>query len=161
MHHSSSYANRHLYTWTVLHKIVIKFYSGSFYHSIIIYSSTSHEKTPTFYLPDDDLRKSKRCSFLSPLVPLILSYYPFLMAYSNLNFGHLLHRIENIDIKNNIRFYEKIKKRILSAKYGILFNQICIYMCVLATGEEKYNWIYFSIPCHTSATSESGCIKSK
>ena len=48
------------------------------------------------------------------------------MAYSNLNFGQLLHRIENIDIKNNIRFYEKIKKRILSAKYGILFNQICL-----------------------------------
>ena len=48
------------------------------------------------------------------------------MAYSNLNFGQLLHRIENTDIKNNIRSYENIKKRILSARYGILFNQICL-----------------------------------
>ena len=50
------------------------------------------------------------------------------MAYSNHNFGQLLHRIENIDIKNNIRSYKKIKKRILSAKYGILFNQTYIYI---------------------------------
>ena len=48
------------------------------------------------------------------------------MAYSNLNFGQLLHRRKNIDIQNNIRSYEKIKKRILSAKYGILFNQMCL-----------------------------------
>ena len=52
------------------------------------------------------------------------------MAYSNLNFGQLLHRVENIDIKNNIRSYEKIKKRILSARHGILFNQIYIYIYI-------------------------------
>ena len=144
MHHSSSYANCHLYKWTVLHKIVIKFYFGSFYHSIMIYSSTSHEKTPTFYLPDDDLRKSKRCSFLSPLVPLILSYYSFLMAYSNLNFGQLLHRIENIDIQNNIRSYEKIKKRILSAPYGILFNQICLDEGLYPIFTNIYIYIYIT-----------------
>ena len=57
------------------------------------------------------------------------------MAYSNLNFGRLLHRIENINIKNNIRSYEKIKKRILSAKYGILFNQIYIYVYIYIYAE--------------------------
>ena len=48
------------------------------------------------------------------------------MAYSNLNFSQLLHKLDNVDIKNNIWSYEKIKKLIFSAKYGILFNQICL-----------------------------------
>ena len=48
------------------------------------------------------------------------------MAYSNLNFGQLLHKLDDVNIKNNIRSYEKIKKRVLSAKYSITFNQISL-----------------------------------
>ena len=48
------------------------------------------------------------------------------MAYSSLNFGQLLHKLDDVNIKNNIRSYEKIKKRISSAKYGIIYNKICL-----------------------------------
>ena len=48
------------------------------------------------------------------------------MAYSNLNFRQLLHKLENAEIKNKIRLYEKTKKRILLSNYAILFNQICL-----------------------------------
>ena len=48
------------------------------------------------------------------------------MAYSNHTFGQLLHKVDNANIKNNIWSYEKIRKRILSDKHGILFNQICL-----------------------------------
>ena len=48
------------------------------------------------------------------------------MAYSNLNFGQLIHKLDDVNIKNNIRSYEKIKKRVLSAKYSITFNQISL-----------------------------------
>ena len=48
-----------------------------------------------------------------------------LHACSNLNFSQLLHNLENGEIKNKIRLYEKTKKRILLANYGILSNQIC------------------------------------
>ena len=32
------------------------------------------------------------------------------MAYSNLNYGQLFHKLDNINIKNNITSYEKIKQ---------------------------------------------------
>ena len=42
------------------------------------------------------------------------------MDFSLLTFGELLHPL-NGDLKNQIRNFEKEKKQILSAKYGILF----------------------------------------
>ena len=48
------------------------------------------------------------------------------MAYSNLNFMQLLHKLGNAETKNQIKLYEKTKKRILLAIYSILFNQICL-----------------------------------
>ena len=42
------------------------------------------------------------------------------------NFGQLLHELDNVDTKHTIRFYEKIKKRILLTNYGIYFNQLCL-----------------------------------
>ena len=47
------------------------------------------------------------------------------MDFSLLTFGELLHPL-NGDLKNQIRNFEKQKKQILSAKYGILFNQTCL-----------------------------------
>ena len=38
----------------------------------------------------------------------------------------LLHKLENTEIKNKIRLYETKKKRIISANYGILLNQILL-----------------------------------
>ena len=94
--HQSSYENCPYYTQTVISKgIETKFYFGSLLHPIIIYSLTSHEITPTFYLADDDLRRSKRCSFLLASVSfwffLHISFHT--MAYSNINFGQLLHKV--------------------------------------------------------------------
>ena len=50
------------------------------------------------------------------------------MSFSQLNFGQLLHELNNVDTKHKIRFYEKIKKRILLTNYGIYFNHIYIYI---------------------------------
>ena len=52
------------------------------------------------------------------------------MDFSLLTFGELLHPL-NGDLKNQIRNFEKQKNRILSAKYGILFNQT-IYIYIYA-----------------------------
>ena len=57
----------------------------------------------------------------------------------NLSVNYTLLNEKRIhDIKNNIWFYEKIKKRILSAKYGILFNQIYILSFIYTTNENNY-----------------------
>ena len=60
------------------------------------------------------------------------------MAYSKLNFGQLLHKLENAEIKNKIRLYEKTKKRILLTNYVIIVNQICIYIYI-------YIYIYMCV----------------
>ena len=44
-----------------------------------------------------------------------------------LNFGQLLHLLDN-DLKNIIRNFEKQKRQIISAQYGIFFNQTYIYI---------------------------------
>ena len=51
------------------------------------------------------------------------------MDFSLLTFGELLYPLNN-DLKNQIRYFEKQKKEILSAKYGILFNQTYIYIYI-------------------------------
>ena len=43
------------------------------------------------------------------------------MDFSLLTYGELLHP-SNSDLKNQIRNFEKQKKQILLAKYGIVFN---------------------------------------
>ena len=49
LHHSSSYANCPRQFWNCTSKkIETEFYFGSLLYSIIIYSLTSHEKTPPF-----------------------------------------------------------------------------------------------------------------
>ena len=47
------------------------------------------------------------------------------MDFLTLNFGQLLHLLDN-ELKNIIRNFEKQKKQIISAQYGILFNQTCL-----------------------------------
>ena len=49
------------------------------------------------------------------------------MDFLTLNFGQLLHLLDN-ELKNIIRNFEKQKKQIISAQYGILFNQTYIYI---------------------------------
>ena len=76
---------------------------------------------------------------ISILIILIFSpYFTILLLYLHndfltLNFGQLLHLLDN-ELKNIIRNFEKQKKQIISAQYGILFNQtyiyIYIYVCV-------------------------------
>ena len=51
-----------------------------------------------------------------------------------------IRKIKKINIKNNIRSYEKMQKRILSAKYGIIFNQI-----YLDNLPNLYQYIYIYI----------------
>ena len=63
-------------TRTVLpKKIETKFYFGSLLHSIIIYSMTSHEITPTFYLPDDDLKKVETLLLFITIGSLLICSY--------------------------------------------------------------------------------------
>ena len=46
------------------------------------------------------------------------------MAYSNLKFGQLLHKLENAEIKNQIKLYQKTKKCILLAFFVIKYIYI-------------------------------------
>ena len=66
------------------------------------------------------------------------------MDFLTLNFGQLLHLLDN-DLENIIRNFKKQKKQIISAQYGILFNQTCL-------NEElypAYTNIYIYIYTHT------------
>ena len=47
------------------------------------------------------------------------------MDFLTLNFGQLLHLLDN-ELKNIIGNFEKQKKHIISAQYGIVFNQTCL-----------------------------------
>lgn len=53
------------------------------------------------------------------------------MAYFNFNFGQLLHKLNNVEIKNNIKFCKKIKKQFFLANYGIIFYKKNIYTHIL------------------------------
>ena len=58
-------------------------------------------------------------------------FIPLNMDFLTLNFGQLLHLLNNEELKNKIRNFEKQKKQVISAKYGILFNQTYIYIYIL------------------------------
>ena len=45
------------------------------------------------------------------------------MIFSNLNFVQLLHLLDNEELENRIRYFEKQKKKTIFAQYGILLNQ--------------------------------------
>ena len=66
------------------------------------------------------------------------------MDFLTLNFGQILHLLDN-ELKNIIRNFKKQKTQIISAQYGILFNQTCL-------NEELYPaysniYIYIHIKC--------------
>ena len=69
------------------------------------------------------------------------------MDFSLLTFGELLHPL-NRDLKNRIRNFEKQKKQILSAKYGILFNQTCLNEELHPTHRHIYIYMYIYIHRH-------------
>ena len=48
------------------------------------------------------------------------------MIFLTLNFGQLLRLVDNEELKNRIRNFEKQKNQIISAQNGILINQIHI-----------------------------------
>ena len=60
---------------------------------------------------------------------VLLFTWDLLLDFSLLPFGELLHLL-NGDLKNQIRNFEKQKMQILSAKYGIHFNQTHIYIYI-------------------------------
>ena len=57
------------------------------------------------------------------------------MDYSVLNFGQLLFLLGNEGLKNNVRNFEKINKRIVHLKSGITFNEIYIYIYIYVSLE--------------------------
>ena len=69
-------------------------------------------------------------SFWSFLL-ILPSFYIFTMDFLTIKFGQLLHLLDN-ELKkfNIIRNFEKQKKQIISAEYGILFNQTWIYIYI-------------------------------
>ena len=64
------------------------------------------------------------------------------MDFLTLNFGQLLHLLNNEELKNKIRNFEKQKKKVISAKYGILFNQTCLNEELYPTFTNIYIYIY-------------------
>ena len=64
------------------------------------------------------------------------------MSFSQCNFGQLLHELDTVDTKHKIRFYEKIKKRILLTNYGIHFNQLCLNEGLYPIFTNIYVYIY-------------------
>ena len=48
------------------------------------------------------------------------------MNFSILNFGQRFHILDNEELKNRIRNFEKQKKQIISDQYRMLFNQTCL-----------------------------------
>ena len=56
---------------------------------------------------------------------ILPSFYTFKMDFLTLNFGQLLHLLDN-ELKNIIRNIKNQKKEFISAQYGILFNQTCL-----------------------------------
>ena len=48
------------------------------------------------------------------------------MTNSYLNFGQLLDKLKNAEIKNKPWLYEKTKKALFLVNYGIIYNQICL-----------------------------------
>ena len=68
------------------------------------------------------------------------------MDFSLLTFGELLHPLDG-DLKNQIRNIEKQKNQILSAKYGILFNETCLNEEIHLTYTSIYIYIYW-ISCN-------------
>ena len=75
------------------------------------------------------------------------------MDFSLLTFGELLHPL-NVYLKNKIRNFEKHKKQILSAKYGILFNQTCLNEELQPT----YTNIYIYTHTHCRSLTKADCL---
>ena len=66
------------------------------------------------------------------------------MDFLNLNFGQLLHLLDN-ELKNIIRNFEKLKKQIIPAQYGIHFNQTYIIICIcIFVNRERLVKIFFA-----------------
>ena len=68
-----------------------------------------------------------------------------IMNFSILNFSQLLHLLDNEELKNRIKNFEKQKKQIISAQYGILFNQTCLNEELYPTYYNIYIYIYILI----------------
>ena len=154
LHHSSSHAKCPHYTRTVLPKnrnqILLWVFTPLDHHLLV-----DHSRDNTHLLPPWWWLKKVETLLLfitigSFLIFLILLLF---MAYSNLNFGQLLHKLDDVNIKNNIRSYEKIKKRILSALQPNMFrwralsnfwicNQICLDERLYPIFTNIYIYIY-------------------
>ena len=63
------------------------------------------------------------------------------MDFLTLNFGQLLYLLDD-ELKNTIRNLEKQKKQIISAQYGILFNQTCLNEELYPAYSNIYIYIY-------------------
>ena len=64
------------------------------------------------------------------------------MDFLTPNFGQLLYLLDD-ELKNTIRNFEKQKKLIISAQYGILFNQTYIYIYVYLQPELWHVTMYY------------------
>ena len=63
------------------------------------------------------------------------------MDLLTLNFGQLLQSGDN-ELKNITRNFEKQKQQIISAQYGILFNQTCLNEELYPVNANIYIYIY-------------------
>ena len=77
------------------------------------------------------------CNYWSfwSFILILQSIYTFIIYILTQNFGKFLHLLDNEELKNRIRNFEKRKKEIIFAQYGILFNQTwflssCVHLCI-------------------------------
>ena len=61
------------------------------------------------------------------------------MDFLTLNFDQLLYLLDD-ELKNTMRNFEKQKKQIISAQYGILFNQTYIYILICRGKSHNKGW---------------------
>ena len=66
------------------------------------------------------------------------------MKYRLLNIGQLLFLLPNPELKQKVRILEKLNKRFINAKIGIIFNGTCLNEGLFPAYTNIYIYIYSS-----------------
>ena len=71
-------------------------------------------------------RKSFNSDLIAIFIVLVLLFIQ--MPYRLLNIGQLLFLLPNPELKQKVPILEKLNKRFINAKIGIIFNRTYIYI---------------------------------
>ena len=70
---------------------------------------------------------------------------PITMPYRLLNIGQLLFLLPSPELKQKVRILEKLNKRFINAKIGIIFNRTCLIEGLFSAYTNIYIFIYMTI----------------